>query len=315
MTETQNLQLKKFEGTDGFDYHVLNENWDAVSEVASNPNLLDNPWFVNPVNQRGFTSDSGSSSGYTIDRWKKDLNCKLHLLDGFLQFWSDNTTHILTQLIDKPISDAMLGKTVTLSIKLLDGSIIHGSGVCPSEYPTGRTNVIALEIGNGYVFDFIFDSLSDRPRVRVYRNEVTGDISVKIVAVKLEIGEHSTLANDSAPNYATELLKCQRYYVRLNGSTAQTFCTGSFTSGLTTADFQFLMPTTMRTTPAVNAYNLSIYSKNVEKGFGRIPVVRTVSGQLIQVVIYSANNAAALGDTALLLSKTANGYIEFSADL
>ena len=38
-----------------------------IARGVSNPNLLDNWYFGNPVNQKGQTSYTGA--GYTIDRW------------------------------------------------------------------------------------------------------------------------------------------------------------------------------------------------------------------------------------------------------
>ena len=40
---------------------------DVVSAKGTNPNLLINPWFT--VNQRGFTSSTGVTDVYTVDRW------------------------------------------------------------------------------------------------------------------------------------------------------------------------------------------------------------------------------------------------------
>lgn len=60
----------------------------ATKEPAAN--LLDNGYFVNPVNQRGFISGTIGAGNLSIDRWYLQHGTALHLLDGCIGlsgFW------------------------------------------------------------------------------------------------------------------------------------------------------------------------------------------------------------------------------------
>lgn len=181
----------------------------------SNPNLLDNPFFR--IHQRGTTSGNGS---YIADRWVTTYG------NGGVT-WSRTDTSITVQStsgdshgdfyqkLETSLNDFLTGKTVTASVMLADGSIRsatwdwHGSG----GYYTNS-------MGNGL----------DGNRITVREdNGVVGSSAIQFwknstpetyLAAKLELGEKSTLENDVPPDYATELLKCQRYFFRVSAITA-----------------------------------------------------------------------------------------------
>ena len=48
------------------------ENYTFTADALSNPNLLDNWYFADPINQRGETEYTGS--GYSIDRWRTNFS-------------------------------------------------------------------------------------------------------------------------------------------------------------------------------------------------------------------------------------------------
>jgi len=56
-----------------------------VIGAASNPNLLDNWYFVRPINQKGQTTYLGTS-GYTFDRWHFGTTTKVELLENGIKF-------------------------------------------------------------------------------------------------------------------------------------------------------------------------------------------------------------------------------------
>lgn len=159
---------------------------DDVKAKLANPNLLDNGWFM--VNQRGATS---WTSGYGVDRWTNNGNANIQVVDDGVKLLSGA---LLTQKIEKSrIKEGIL----TLSIKA-DGAVystrisaFSGSVMC-GEFPVELSNtddIVTISIGSSASND-------------------------AVNAVKLEYGSVSTLANDHAPDYATELLKCQRYFYR-----------------------------------------------------------------------------------------------------
>ena len=77
-----------------------------------------------------------------------------------------------------------------------------------------------------------------------------------IRAAKLEIGTVSTLADDTAPSYAEELLKCQRYYQKISKFPRYA---GTVTNAATNADVQIPLATPMRSTPTLTGFVLSNY--------------------------------------------------------
>ena len=176
-----------------FNYNASNPTvtWNAyLQDIISNPNLLDNPWFT--VNQRGVTSFTDVGGGYSVDRWYHDANATGSISNGVYtcnvptyQEWKDDRV------------TPLLGKVVTLSWLLSDGSI----GSETKTLPSTLTSSYVWPFTNSYVVMGLHNNnLSQIARIQP-------NISIK--AVKLELGSVSTLAMDTAPNYATELLKCQ----------------------------------------------------------------------------------------------------------
>ena len=202
---------------------AVSEEWlttaqeEAIHVVAAritNPNILHNWDFRNPVNQRGLSEYT--TLGYFVDRWTSGrwqpnpgrilINADSIIFDnpsaGFMSFG---------QVIEFP--DTYIGKTLTLSVMLGDGTIVSGTGVAPITPSTAGITIplgtsganISLWRGGGPVNLAITAAIP------------AGD-SIDIKAIKLELGSVSTLANDPPVDHAIELPKCQRFY-RLFSST------------------------------------------------------------------------------------------------
>ena len=180
-----------------------------LAEGVSNRNLLDNWYFADPINQRGQTSYT--AAGYTIDRWRL-----VHLEDGYgltvnngyvtLSAGSARETR-LDQFFEN--SSAYYGKTATVSIVLPDGKIYTGTGTIP--VPDGKGYVTTFFIARSDVDCLVQAQPTGQ---LIFRIIAKLGHSVDIAAVKLELGEHSTLENDAPPNKAEELAKCQRFFQR-----------------------------------------------------------------------------------------------------
>ena len=173
--------------------NTLQENLDKVKANLSNPNLLDNPWLT--INQRG--QSEYIDSDYCFDRWKfQNLS-----LSGAININEKNTVSITTKNNDgifQILSKALeIGETYTISFN--DGNTIYSKtfvwngGNIVQLYDNARTVIFAI-INGTQVFPYIR-----------YEDTVATD---NIVAVKLEKGSISTLAMDTVPNYALELIKC-----------------------------------------------------------------------------------------------------------
>lgn len=186
----------------------------AALGAGARPNLLDNWYFVNPVNQRGKTEYSGNS--YCIDRWFSGNN-KVTLEDNGLLITSVDTLSIFRQYIEFP--DLFAGRTITLSI---DSEIVSGQW-----FLTDLSNFSAahsdLEIHNGissYTFP-VNDSSAQGPDPGIGLFSSSAGSQIKVRSIKLELGSEQTLAYQNAngnwvlneiPNYSEQLRRCQRYF-------------------------------------------------------------------------------------------------------
>ena len=183
---------------------------EAISEAirkaslsGTNPNLLDNWYFADPINQRGKSSYSGT--GYGISRWTMiESDGTVTLGDGGLTVYKQ-----LRQFIENP--NDVFGKEVTASV-LTSAGVLHTGTMTPSANNGGQ---------------IIFDDTNIHAYIYVVKSgDMINSVSfiiecreaIKIEAVKLEFGEQQTLArqdesglwvlNNTPPNKTLETLKC-----------------------------------------------------------------------------------------------------------
>jgi len=180
-----------------------------IAAGGTNPNLLDNWYFVGggsqlgdgvfPINQRGLTSYGASTKAF--DRWITESGSSVTLSSNGVTF--SGTT---VSLFNGAAAAYLVGKTVTISAQLGDGTIISGTGVVN---PLSQDTMIQAWLPtDGYVAFAIFSGSGSYQFCRIYCGSAT-----VIRAVKLELGTVSTLANDPPPDFGEEFEKC-RYYLR-----------------------------------------------------------------------------------------------------
>lgn len=234
-----------------------------------NPNLLDNWYFANPVNQRGQTSYT--AVGYTVDRWNLYTDGgSTTISTGYLDIYSTKQYGAyLAQKIDPELAKALAGKTVTYSVLAADGDTafsanINKSGAYLDSF-TIEPNAVSCK-----TWTFPTDSTDV---VFNFAGNAAGH--VRPIAAKLELGPAQTLAHlengswvlNEIPDYGGQLARCQRYYINSAKfgvgeaaaqrsqiwpikSTSMHYCAGA----------QF--PVIMRTTPAVTIYSAVNGTKN-----------------------------------------------------
>ena len=248
------------------------------------PNLLDNWYFGNPVNQRGLRSYANSSGFYGIDRWRiaSGLSnfCYVEINDGYVSFVNANTT---------PGSYIYFGQDFEYDITLTGVhrtvSIMDKGGILRSYTDP---NGVSWEYDDGiYVYQGSQKSLN-------FRLDAGKRLDMK--AVKLELGSQQTLAhqdasgnwvlNDPPPNPALELAKCQRYFI----PDQQRDCYGRGEEGHA---YYVVCPTpvSLRTMPAIST---SVMGQMVEKSGtshsvnGISPIALGDSSVLLQVTTVAA---------------------------
>lgn len=173
-----------------------------VDSHIINPNLLDNAYFGNPVNQRWQTEYTGNA--YTIDRW--------YIYAGRLDIVRDShitiTRNNMTDYFDLRQYIEGLDKDLVYTFSILsDGKLYSITGTFTSN-PVTKTpfGEIMLSWSGGEANIVVIRPLTTDP--------------VNITAAKLELGPIQTLAHqengvwvlNEIPNYALELAKCQRYF-------------------------------------------------------------------------------------------------------
>lgn len=200
-----------------------------VDSSIDRQNLLDNACWISKkttVNQRNVTSWKG---GYGIDRWVNTENKDTAIIsveDSGIKLTSTVTGNSLgcvlsqRQIYDKA---ALNGKPVTISVlaNIISGVLKIGFSDDVHSDHTHYQTFNAENKVNLYSYNTIFpESINDNDIIR-YALFQQGAGEAILYAAKVEIGNYQTLARLDAngnwilneiPDYATELLKCQRYF-------------------------------------------------------------------------------------------------------
>lgn len=236
------------------------------SRWYSNPNLLDNWYFENPVNQRGQTECT--ETGYTVDRWLQGFDGTLTstLTDDGIKIaaGNDGTYKNFEQVLPYVPTNT----TFTMSFLVDNFASISQiyTWFSASQFDI-RDNLITCTFKAG-------SSISGRKSIGI---QVKPGKTATIKAAKLELGSQQTLAHQDAdgnwvlneiPDYGEQLARCQRYQnimepgVKMIGRTA-------ISNDASVVAF-FPLPTTMRAKPIVSggasiAANYRIYANGVSK--------------------------------------------------
>ena len=202
---------------------AITGNDDRKGLYYSNPNLLDNWYFGNPVNQRGMTEyDCREASGmYTIDRWKFIDSGKLTVCDGYISIEEANWG--IDQLFETPKAEDVF---YTASMLIRNFKLVAGPGnggmtlngdwltreelaeIAGSEWTLISRTVLGSN-GKSNTSPIFTDGNDGRK------------YSFDLKAAKLELGTQQTLAHQDAdgvwqlneiPDYGEQLARCQRYF-------------------------------------------------------------------------------------------------------
>ena len=212
------------------------------------PNELDNPGLC--VNQRGQDSYTGNSGEpVTFDRWQAGLHTTIAKNGGNIVVSASGGAGYILQRLENPI----LGKAIVFSVLTTLGlyeckGVVNSGGTITQATPFG-----AISVTHGARM-YALIQLNDGQSITLPVQD--GDVA------KLEIGDTQTLAyqdEDGAwqllpqpeSDYATQLLRCQRYFFRSTANHYFSGCMYDASNGI------FLVPYSveMRTVPAVTVKN------------------------------------------------------------
>lgn len=304
------------EGTEATTYHPYSKSNVELTQYTnqiSNPNLLDNPFFT--VNQRGQSSYSGASSNvFTVDRWKMtNANTSLEVSDNgvTIKNSTDGSAGYLSQVVDNILK--LLGRVVTFSAITSNNKVVSGTVVMPKTLPTANTTVLTIYDETISIGSLLFYKVGSDMQlwVRVWSNSSENERYFK--AVKLELGTVSTLANDIAPDYGTELLKCQRYcYVEKNDVTGSLWLGfNGIGAGNTSLQCQKALPCAMRAKPTI-VYEGVLNSWRPTNQVVSVSVA-SLLGNVLKANFTMTNNVEAGVSQIIYLNGA--GKIVYSADL
>lgn len=259
----------------------LSNRQKALRNIGGRPNrnLLDNWYFVGggsqqgggqfPINQRGeltYTNDTGTWK-YCIDRWIHRRSVVTITADGISLAESVNqNAFIFEQILE---ASHVPAGVLTATFLLAGNNLL----TVTDEYKkTGADEAHAknFEIG-GYNYQVIFGAASDtnfNPYVNI-KSTSSDAPAVNIIAAKLELGDHQTLAYQDeednwqlfeTPDYGEELAKCQRYLIPTQGELPMVGRT--FVASETMVIAFLPTPIAMRTNPTWTgeASNLIVYA-------------------------------------------------------
>lgn len=262
------LDLGRVVGTNGID---------GKNGLSANANLLDNAYFLNPVNQRGQTTYQ--VNGYTIDRWRtRSAENIVKVTNTGL-----TCTRALRQYVDVKTSD-----TLTVAVCDSNGDIYCASGTLASGAIGGATMKLDLDE-------------YDKPYFLLYE-----DKTYRWAALYRGAYTKATLPEFTPKSYAAELLECQRYYIRLKTfrQAGQTITTG--------ARFGFTLPVAMRITPTLTLItNGTIICNGVEDVAVTKATLQNINGNRINIY----TNHESQSGWSLQTGVWHNGEFELSADL
>lgn len=210
------------------------------------PNLLDNWYFGNLVNQRGQTSYTGI--GYGIDRWKIDIitGSGVSINNGLT---IKNAGSYIGQYFDR-LFDSLVGIPITGSIILSSGYLLTGTLIYKSIINQPQIFFSDSAGGVSMYVNAISNTLTQVELVSLKDN-------VSVLAAKLELGPTQTLAHregdkwvlNEVPEYGEQLRRCQRYCVDITPSlTFNTMYSGFLST--TGCDFLVPIPVTLRESAA-----------------------------------------------------------------
>lgn len=192
---------------------AVEESKEYTHNVISNETLLINWDFTNPINQRGQSTYTNSTSTYiyTIDRWRLK-NGTVNINTNSIEFLNSQSakTAVLGQVT--AAHPSIEGKPLTFSA-VVNGKLyalnINSGWTFPSSGSTALSNVAATENMRMYVY-----ARNDkRLEVQFYiSSTVSVNTSFSITKCKLELGTGSTLESSIPQNKDVELIKCYSFY-------------------------------------------------------------------------------------------------------
>lgn len=303
-----------------------------VGSQHSNPNLLDNWYFVGggsqqgggqfPINQRGQTSYTGE--GYGIDRWTKSApSCAVNINSSGVSFSSTSEDGFMAQFIENP--KVIHGK-ITLSV-LSESSNVYATARIIVFYNGAIADLVG-ERSNLSICSINLDDYDNITNIEFRIGNLSTGQSTTLIAAKLELGPVQTLAhqdaegnwvlNDPPPNFQQELVKCQRYQLVLRTFPGNYMCVGNGKANTTANCFVFIpIPVLLRTLPTISySGNLVLFSQGaVSSSSTTVTALKNPIVSSNGITLSCASSGLIAGESYQLWGNIAETQIIFDANL
>lgn len=176
---------------------------------TSNPNLLDNTNFFNPINQRNQTSYSNTDAApkYSIDRWQVlggtfDVQTRTYTSNSTLGIYGNQFRQYI------PLENVSIGDTITVSSVINDTRHVFTTTI-----PQYRDNVT----GAPFLLETTWGGFKMITREAEHAALLTMVVnvsqSITVDWIKMELGNFATPY--VSKEYSVELSECLRYFQRV----------------------------------------------------------------------------------------------------
>lgn len=293
---------------------AIDNNTIGTKAFPCNPNLLDNWYFGNPVNQRGQTSWE-NFDGYIIDRWRTERYGTVGMLITL-----DSGAITVANSNDNPNSYIGIRQ-------LLEFGIANGTSIVASTLTESGLKVFQTELVSGVVRAKDFGNFT----IYLYQEGTLWQVTLRVpqgksetfYAIKLELGTEQTLAHQDAngnwvlneiPAYGEQLMRCQRYFTRMKCGYGYDVMGSGFANADGSGRVIISLPTTMRTTPAItHTPNVSVISGGqlYAATVNSVRINSNPSNPILELSVPNLTNRSVF----VLTPSGNNEYFDFSADL
>lgn len=300
---------------------------DDTIDYVCNPNLLDNWYFGNPVNQRGQTEYVAQSTpGYLFDRWRTHANGNAGdtwtiSYKGVLFTANTPGTWRLRQMFESDSESHVGGLTLTFSIKY-SGKTNDAAGVS-AVIRTASQNYTGSKSYSSDGIATVTATLPADAKGMYVVIQCDGDTSVLFEAVKLELGSQQTLAHQDAdgnwvlneiPDYGEQLRRCQRYQVRVGYAEGSTYAPVLANGvAVSTTSIRALIPTpvTLRVNPSIGYFGSDTLSTVHALGGGAslTPTAALVRANSNGVLLVLTVSGATMNETYAITIGQARGIL------
>ena len=275
-----------------------------ANEIASNPNLLDNPDFR--INQRGLSVYSQTTKGakMSVDRWAiykhsstetGDVTLTPSSSGGLVLNNSTDGMACMYQRIEN-FSD-LFGKQITYSASI-NGSVLSLTTTCTNATAQSG-NAVYTDDKSAYLRIWVV--LNTYIQFEIY---LKAGASITVDWTKVETGGVAT--RFCPPNPATELEKCQRYLTVYRGDDVRIL--GGVAISESYQNIYIQTPVSMRVVPSISYSNIVLAldkDGNTTRNISQIIVACSYADSTNHIKIrctFDNNNKLTIGETYCLIN-------------